>query len=316
MLNLIKNFKNNNVFCLIGPTSVGKTFISIELYKYFPFEIISVDSALVYKYMNIGTDKPSLNKLKKYPHRLINIIDPKYFYSVNNFFLDVIKNIYEIIYIKKKTPLLVGGTMMYYNVLFNGLNILPSSNLNIRNYIEYLFIKYGNKYVYNILSKLDYCICKKIHYNDKYRIMRNLEIFLLSGKKISNLKNENKLKLNLNFIKIIILFDNNVNYKNLIKNRFYNMLKNNFKKEVLYLYNRGDLSINHSSIKCIGYKQMWLYLDNKINYVNMINQSINKTFLLVKNQFKWIKKWYSKSFIVYNNIYCLHNIINYIKILI
>ncbi len=316
MFNLIKNFNNNNVFCIIGPTLVGKSFISMELYKYFPFEIISVDSALVYKFMNIGTDKPSFNKLKKYPHRLIDIIDPKYFYSVNNFFFDVIKNIYEVIYINKKIPLLVGGTMMYYNVLFNGLNILPKSNLNIRNHIESLFIKYGNKYVYNILNKLDNNICKNIHFNDKYRIMRNLEIYLLSGKKISFLKNKSKLKLDLNFIKIVLLFDHDINYINLIKKRLYRMLNKNFKNEVLYLYNRGDLNINNSSIKCIGYKQMWLYIDNKINYINMINEIINKNLLLIKNQFKWIKKWYNNSYIVYNNIYCLKNIINYIESLI
>ncbi len=312
----MKNFENNNVFCIIGPTSVGKSFISMKLYEYFPFEIISVDSALVYKFMNIGTDKPSINELKLYNHRLINIIDPKYFYSVNNFFFDVVKNIYEIIYIKKKIPLLVGGTMMYYNVLFNGLNLLPDSNIRIRNHIEYLFKKYGNRYVYNILKRLDFNISKNIHFNDKYRIIRNLEIFISSGKKISYLKNKPKFKLNLNFIKIILLFDEKINYKLKIKNRFYNMLNNNFKKEVLFLYKRGNLNINNSSIKCIGYKQMWLYLDNKINYIDMINESINRTILLVKKQLQWIKKWYNNSYVIYNNKLCFNKIRNYINFLI
>ncbi len=307
--------KLNNIFCLIGPTAVGKSLISIELCKLFPFEIISVDSALIYKYMNIGTDKPNKKILKNIPHYLIDIIDPKEIYSVNNFFFDILNSIYKIIYINKKIPLLVGGTMMYYNVLFNGLWILPSSNIRIRNHIKLLFSKYGNKYVFNILKKIDLNISNYIHYNDKYRIMRNLEIFMNSGKKVSFLKNNFKFNLNFNFIKIIILFENN-DYKNKIINRFYYMLENGLENEVNYLYNRKDLNINKPSIKCIGYRQMWLYLDSKISYIDMIKDSILKNFLLVKNQIKWIKKWINTSFIVYNNKNCLNIIKNYIKSLI
>ncbi len=307
--------KLNNIFCLIGPTAVGKSLISIELCKLFPFEIVSVDSALIYKYMNIGTDKPSDKILNNINHYLINIIDPKDIYSVSNFFFDIINIIYKIIYLKKKIPLLVGGTMMYYNILFNGLWILPNSNFRFRKHIELLFNRYGNKYVYNILKKVDYDISKNISINDKYRIMRNLEIFINSGKKISLLKKKNKFNLSFNFIKIIILFENN-NYKNNIINRFYYMLDNGFEKEVNYLYNRNDLNINKPSIKCIGYKQMWLYLDSKISYIDMIKDSINKTFILVKNQLKWIKKWINNSLIVYNNKNCLNLIKDYIKFLI
>ncbi len=307
--------KLNNIFCLIGPTAVGKTIISIELCKLFPFEIISVDSALIYKYMNIGTDKPSKKILNDINHYLVNIIDPKEVYSVNNFFFDILNSIYKIIYLKNKIPLLVGGTMMYYNVLFNGLWILPDSNFRIRKHIKLLFNRYGNKYVYNILKKIDYDVSKSIHINDKYRIMRNLEIFMHSGKKVSLLKNNLKFNLNFNFIKIIILFKDN-NYKHKIINRFYYMLSSGFEKEVNYLYNRKDLNINKPSMKCIGYKQMWLYLDSKISYEDMIKDTISKTFILVKNQLKWIKRWYNNSFIVYNNKNCLKIIKNYIKFLI
>ncbi len=312
-----EEFIKNNIFCIVGPTSIGKSNISIELCKSFPFEIISVDSALIYKYMNIGTDKPSCDILNIYPHRLINIIDPKDIYSVNNFFFDVKKHLYDIIYIKKKIPLLVGGTMMYYNVLFNGLFILPPNNYKIRKYINILFNKYGNKYVYNILKNIDYNISKNIHYNDKYRIIRNLEIFISSGKKITELKNKFKYNLNYNFIKILILFDKNIDFRKNIKYRFLNMLENGFEKEVYFLYKRKDLNINKPSIKCIGYKQMWLYFDNKLKYKDMINNSILETIYLVKKQLQWIKKWYYNSFIVYKNNYCLNNIKNYIiKLLI
>ncbi len=279
------------VFCILGPTGIGKSLISMKLCEIFPFEIISVDSALVYKDLNIGVNKPSKDELKLFTHYLINIKDPKDYYSVNNFFFDIKEILYKIIFIRKKIPLLVGGTMMYYNVLFNGLNLLPDPNINIRKYINYLFTIYGSKYVFNILKNIDYKSSCKLHYNDKYRIMRYLEIYFITGKKISFLKQNNKLKLNYNFIKLIIFPSNISLLHKTIKIRFFNMLKNGFKNEVKKLYYRSDLNINSPFMKCIGYKQMWLYLDNKISYVEMINISINKTIYLVKKQLTWLKKF-------------------------
>ncbi len=295
-------FNNNNVFCLLGPTTVGKSDISLRLIKLFSFEIVSIDSALIYKFMDIGTDKPSINNLKLFKHKLVNILDPKNIYTLNKFFSDINKILYKIIYVKKKIPLLVGGTMMYYNILFEGLSLLPSSNNYVRQYIKFLIKQYGNFFVYNMLKTLDNKVALKIHFNDTYRIIRNLEIFICSGGyKSSFLKKKLKFKLNLNFIKIIILFKDIQNYVICIKNRFYNMLKLGFKKEVLRLYNRSDLNINSPSIKCIGYYQMWLYLDFKISYCNMIKNSIKSTKYLVKKQLKWLKRWYKKSFIVYRD---------------
>ncbi len=305
-------FKNNkNVFCILGPSGIGKSYISMELCDLLPFEIISVDSVLIYKYLNIGTDKPSNENLKKYSHKLINILDPKEYYSVNNFFYDVKKEINNI-YNNKNIPLLVGGSMMYYNVLFNGLYLLPKSNFNIRRYINLLFKVYGNKYVYNLFKKIDLLSSKKIHYNDKYRIIRNLEVFFISRKNINYLK-KNKINLNFNFHKIILLPFNKNNLFISIKNRFYNMLKLGFENEVLYLYNRGDLNINMSSIKSIGYRQMWLYLQKKISYNQMIEYTISNNIYLVKKQITWLKKWFNSYIIIidnYNN--CIKKIYNYI----
>ncbi len=306
-----------NIFCILGPTGIGKSLISMKLCDLLPLEIISVDSALIYKYLNIGTCKPSEQELIKYPHKLINILDPKEIYSVSSFFFDVINEIKNIYY-NNKIPLLVGGTMMYYNILFNGLYILPKGNFYLRKYIDLLFNKYGSIYLYNLLYKIDYLSSIKIHYNDKFRIKRNLEIFLSTKKNVTYFKKNKKKKLNnINIYKIIILPNNKFDLINSIKNRFYNMLNIGFEDEVLWLYNRGDLNINMPSIKCIGYKQMWMYIQNKISYNKMIDDTINKTIYLIKKQYSWLKKW-KNSYIVrlnnYNN--CIKNVFNFINRLI
>ncbi len=313
----ISKFKKK-IFCILGPTGIGKSNISMELSNIFPFRIISVDSASIYKYMNIGTAKPSINELLIYPHKLIDILDPKESYSVFNFIKDFKNSINDIYHIDKKIPLLVGGTMMYYNILFNGLNILPKSNFLIREKIQNLFSIYGCKYVHNILSNIDYEYSKVVHFNDRYRIIRAIEVFLISGKKISYLKKKKKKKIDLDIYKFILLpLNKNFLIKN-IEKRFYLMLFNGFEEEVYYLYNRGDLNINMSSIKCIGYKQMWLYLDNKIDYTTMINSSIKDTILLVKHQLTWLRKFSSNSYVIEFDNYknCINKIYNLIKFLI
>lgn len=244
------------IFCILGPTGIGKSRIAMELCKILPLELVSVDSGLIYRDLNIGTAKPSNLELKYFHHRLINIIDPSDYYSVKNFFIDLIKELNDIIYIKKKIPLLVGGTMMYFNVLFNGLYLLPKSNYKIRSYINNLFCEFGVKYLYNILKIIDFSMYKNIHLNDKYRIIRNLEVFLITKKNISYFKNINKLNLNFDIYKIIILPSDKNELIKIVKNRFYKMLSSGFEDEVLNLYIRKDLNINKSFIKCIGYKQM------------------------------------------------------------
>ncbi len=297
--------KNNipKIFCILGPTGIGKSYIAMELCKILPIEIISVDSGLIYRDLNIGTAKPNNLELKCFPHRLVNIINPNECYSVKNFFIDLIYELNDIIYVKKKIPLLVGGTMMYYHVLFNGLYLLPKSNNSVRYYINSLFDKFGNNYVYNILKKIDFDSCKSIHLNDKYRIMRNLEVFYITKKNVSYFKNINKLHLDFNIFKIIILPESKNKLFEMVINRFYKMLSIGFEDEVLGLYNRNDLDINKTSIKCIGYRQMWLYLDSKISYFDMIRETINSTIILIKKQLTWLKKWSNSFTIIYNNNY-------------
>ncbi len=303
------------VFCILGPTGIGKTLMIMELYNLLPFpiEIISVDSGLIYRDMNIGTAKPSKKELFIYPHKLVNILDPKQSYSVSNFFYDVKKEIY-CAFLNKKIPVLVGGTMMYYNVLFNGLYDIPSINSNIRNYITNLFNKYDCKSIYNFFKKIDYDSAKNIHFNDKYRIIRNLEVFFSTKKNMSFYKKK-KVFIEFNIYKIIILYKNKNKLFLNIKNRFLNMLNIGFEKEVRNLYNRKDLNINMSSMKRIGYNQMWLYFDKKISYKQMINLSIKNTNYLVKKQITWLKKWlkFSKVIYFYNYNSCINKIYKFIK---
>ncbi len=303
----------SKIFCILGPTNIGKSFISMELSNFFPLEIISVDSGLIYRYMNIGTDKPSKEQLNKVPHKLIDILDPKECYSVSNFFLDVKREVNLILNINRNIPLLVGGNMMYYNVLFNGLFELPESNNKMRIYIKMINNFYGSRYLYNILNEIDFNYAKLLHYSDTYRIMRALEVFGISGKKISILKRSKK-KLNFNIIKFVILPKNKNILINSINNRFIRMLKNGLEEEVYNLYTRGDLNINMPSIKCIGYKQMWLYFQNKISYLDMINSSIGSTICLMKKQFTWINK-INNSYFIYLDSYksCVNKIVNLIK---
>ncbi len=299
---MIINKNIPKIFCILGPTGIGKSRIAMELCKILPLELISVDSGLIYRDLNIGTAKPSYLELKYFPHRLVNIINPNDCYSVKKFFIDLIKELNDIIFIKKKIPLLVGGTMMYFNIIFNGLYLLPKSNYKIRSYINYLSVKFGCNYLYNILKIIDFSMYKNIHLNDKYRIIRNLEVFLMTKKNISYFKNINKLSLNFNIYKIIILPQNKNELIKIIKSRFYKMLSSGFEDEVFNLYMRKDLDINKPSIKCIGYKQMWLYIDKKISYIEMINKTISSTIFLIKKQLTWLKKWPDGFKIIYNGL--------------
>lgn len=190
MLNL------NPIISIYGPTNSGKTSLAIELSEKIPSEIISVDSVQIYKEANIGSNKPEQNILNKYPHHLIDFIDPKDFYSVGKFKKDA-KNLISEIDQKDKHSILTGGTMMYFYSLFNGLADLPEKNAQIRKKIDGQERRYGLKFLYEQLNESDPQSAEKIHENDRQRIKRALEVFMISGKTINQLKNkesENILK--------------------------------------------------------------------------------------------------------------------------
>ncbi|ACL30355.1 tRNA (adenosine(37)-N6)-dimethylallyltransferase MiaA [Buchnera aphidicola] len=282
----------------MGPTACGKSQLAICLRKYLSIELISVDSALIYRGMDIGTDKPSFSDLYNHPHRLLNIKDPVENYSAAEFQKDVLREIDEIIKLGK-IPCLVGGSMFYYNVLLHGLSILPPSNIKLR---EYLIQKsYEKNYLYKKLKLIDPISASRIHKNDFQRLIRALEIFYLSGKSLTELKKKNNYKLPYNIFQFAIIPPNKEWLNNKIELRIKKMLMLGFQKEVEILFLRGDLHKNLPSIRCIGYRQMWEYLEYKNSYKDMFNKTIHATRKLAKHQLTWLKNWKNINKIEYHS---------------
>ncbi|XBC37650.1 MAG: tRNA (adenosine(37)-N6)-dimethylallyltransferase MiaA [Buchnera aphidicola (Meitanaphis microgallis)] len=298
---IIKRVISDNplVIFLMGPTACGKSELAMQLRQLIPVELISVDSALIYREMNIGTAKPTDLELLHHPHYLINIKDPTEKYSVGEFQKDALEKI-AYIFSVGKIPLLVGGTMFYFRTLLEGLPQLPPAHRNIRLFL-YSMHKRNKKVLYNILKKIDFESAKRVHPNDLQRILRVLEVFLVSGTTLTELT---KLK-NYNFpykvIQFSIMPKNQEWLMNSIRARFEKMLSLGFQNEVEYLLNRGDLNINLSSMHCVGYQQMWNYLMRNLSYDDMIHQSIVATKRLAKNQLTWLKCWKNLHKFVNNN---------------
>ncbi|QIQ41557.1 MAG: tRNA (adenosine(37)-N6)-dimethylallyltransferase MiaA [Buchnera aphidicola (Aphis urticata)] len=294
----IKIFKSKKpiIFFLMGLTGCGKSKLAIYLRKYLPIEIISVDSALIYRDMDIGTDKPNYWDLKMHPHRLLNIKDPSEIYSVAEFRKDAYKEIQSILKLGK-IPLLVGGTMLYYHVLLYGLSNLPPANFEIRQYLLEK-VKCNQYFLYEQLNLIDPISANNIHKNDFQRLLRALEIFYISGKTLTSLKNNMLNKLPYNIIQFSILPKSKEWLYEQIESRVKKMLILGFQKEVENLFYRGDLNKQLPSIRCIGYRQMWAYLENQINYEDMILKIIFSTRKLAKHQLTWLKKWKNVYFLV------------------
>ncbi|VFP81654.1 tRNA dimethylallyltransferase [Buchnera aphidicola (Cinara curvipes)] len=280
------------VFFLMGPTAVGKSSLALKIKKKFPeIELLSVDSKLVYKGLDIGTDKPNKKDLKENLHRLINIKSPKEIYSAVDFYKDSVKEIKNILKFGK-IPLLVGGTMFYFKLLLNGFAYLPPSNPLIRKYIfEEICLKKKKK-LFDILKKIDPDSSKKIHMNDIQRVLRAVEIFFVSGGfSRSKLIKSIHVKLPYKIFQFgLIPYRKDILY-NKIEKRFYNMLNNGFEEEVRNLYKIKNLNSSFPSINSIGYRQMWFYLKNKCTYQEMIDNTIKSTRKLVKHQLTWLNNW-------------------------
>ncbi|ALD15491.1 tRNA delta(2)-isopentenylpyrophosphate transferase [Buchnera aphidicola (Aphis glycines)] len=280
----------------MGLTGCGKSKIAIYLRKYLPIEIISVDSALIYRDMDIGTDKPNHLDLQMHPHRLLNIKDPAEVYSVAEFRKDAYQEIENILGLGR-IPLLVGGTMLYYHVLLYGLSNLPPANFEIRKYLLNK-VKYNQYFLYEQLNIIDPISANNIHKNDYQRLLRALEIFYISGKTLTSLKNNRLNKLPYNIIQFSILPKSKEWLYKKIEIRVKKMFVLGFQKEVESLFFRGDLNKELPSIRCIGYRQMWEYLEHKTNYEEMFSKIVFSTRKLAKNQLTWLKKWKNIYFLI------------------
>ena len=277
---------------LMGPTASGKTDLAIQLRQQLPVEVISVDSALIYRGMDIGTAKPSKAELALAPHRLINICDPAESYSAANFRTDALREMQEIS-AQGKIPLLVGGTMLYYKALLEGLSPLPSADDKVRSEIEAKAALIGWGGLHQELSKIDPISAQRINPNDSQRINRALEVFYLTGKTLTQLTAQKGEALPYDILQFAIAPEQREVLHLRIEQRFHKMIELGFQQEVEKLYRRPDLNENLPSIRCVGYRQMWEYLRGDYDHDEMVFRGICATRQLAKRQITWLRGWTS-----------------------
>ena len=275
---------------LMGPTASGKTALAIALRQKLPVDIISVDSALIYRGMDIGTAKPDATEQSLAPHRLIDILDPALPYSAADFRRDAL-NAMEEITAAGRIPLLVGGTMLYFKALLEGLSPLPSANPDVRAEIEKKAAEQGWEAIQKELALVDPVAAQRIHPNDPQRLSRALEVYLISGKTMTELTKISGESLPYDVYQFAIApKDRNVLHQR-IEARFKQMLTCGFEDEVKSLYERGDLHEDLPSVRCVGYRQMWSYLSGEIDYDEMVYRGICATRQLAKRQITWLRGW-------------------------
>ena len=277
---------------LMGPTASGKTDLAIQLRQQLPVEVISVDSALIYRGMDIGTAKPSKAELALAPHRLIDICDPAESYSAMNFRHDALREMRDIT-AQGKIPLLVGGTMLYYKALLEGLSPLPSADEKVRSEIEAKAALIGWGGLHQELSKIDPISAQRINPNDSQRINRALEVFYLTGKTLTELTAQKGEALPYDILQFAIAPEQREVLHLRIEQRFHKMIELGFQQEVEKLYRRPDLNENLPSIRCVGYRQMWEYLRGDYDHDEMIFRGICATRQLAKRQITWLRGWTS-----------------------
>ncbi|KEY91437.1 tRNA dimethylallyltransferase [Candidatus Photodesmus blepharus] len=298
----------------MGPTSSGKTNLAIRLHKFFSVKIISVDSALIYKGMDIGTGKPNQEELALAPHKLIDILDPSEVYSASDFYHDALSAMNEII-IEKKIPLLVGGSMFYYKVLLEGLSVLPSNNSEIRQQILQDASTLGWCELYRQLRDIDPISAERIHRNDVQRLSRALEVYRISGKTLTELTQKRGKGLPFRVKQFAIAPKKRTDLHRRIELRFRKMIRDGFEDEVRVLYSRKDLHRDLPSIRCVGYRQMWEYLDGNCNFDEAVFYGICATRRLARKQISWLRGWNDLTWLDSENIEeALETVLNAIEL--
>ncbi len=277
------------VIFLTGPTATGKTDLAIEIANRFPVELVSVDSALIYRDMNIGTAKPDAELLARVPHFLIDIIDPAEFYSAWHFVQDA-RELIKQVNQRGKVPLLVGGTMMYYHALENGLNELPDADPFIRAKLDHEASEIGWVAMHKKLAAIDPISASRIKSGDTQRIQRALEVFEISGQSLSDLQHKPSEGIDMEVTRLILNADDRSELHQRIEQRFHAMIEKGFIDEVADLKNQGDLNLDMPSMRCVGYRQIWQYLDGNLNRDELIYKSVVATRQLAKRQMTWLRK--------------------------
>ncbi|NQY86268.1 MAG: tRNA (adenosine(37)-N6)-dimethylallyltransferase MiaA [Colwellia sp.] len=284
------SIKQPPVICLMGPTASGKTALALALCDALPCDIVSVDSALIYQDMDIGTAKPTVEELAKYPHGLINLRDAAQSYSAADFCHDALAEI-EKIRANNRIPLLVGGTMMYFKSLIDGISPLPAANSDIRQQIAVEAEQSSWQAMHEQLQQVDSVSAKRIHPNDPQRITRALEVFRLTGNNLTQLTAIKGAKLDGDVLQFAITPQERSTLHARIELRYQQMIAQGFEQEVIKLKARGDLHDNLPSIRCVGYRQMWQYLNGEFDHKEMVFRGICATRQLAKRQLTWLRSW-------------------------
>ncbi|MBV7316748.1 tRNA (adenosine(37)-N6)-dimethylallyltransferase MiaA [Shewanella sp. NIFS-20-20] len=274
----------------MGPTASGKTSLAMALSQHHHCEIISVDSALIYRTMDIGTAKPTAAELALAPHHLVDILEPTQSYSAADFSADALRLIEDILS-RGKTPLLVGGTMMYFKALLEGLSPLPSANEEIRKQILREAEQQGWQALHDELVRIDPVAGARIHPNDPQRLSRAIEVFRISGKSLTELTQTKAPALPYDVVQFAIAPSQRHELHSLIEQRFDIMMSHGFIDEVIKLKSRPDLHLDLPSMRCVGYRQCWQYLDGEFSEATMREKAIAATRQLAKRQLTWLRGW-------------------------
>ncbi len=274
----------------MGPTASGKTTLALQVAQALNCEIISVDSALVYRGMDIGTAKPTLQERGAVAHHLIDILDPAQAFSTGQFRARALAAMQDISE-RGKIPLLVGGTMLYFHALLHGLAELPAGNAAVREMLDRQAAEHGWQALHRRLAEVDPESAQRIHPNDPQRIQRALEVYQLSGKPLTDLIREGQQQtIPYKIIKLVIAPEHRPVLHEMIARRFRQMLEQGLLEEVEALFRRGDLTLAMPSIRAVGYRQVWSYLEGEHDFQTMTEKAIIATRQLAKRQFTWLRR--------------------------
>ncbi len=274
---------------LMGATATGKTDLAVAIAESYPVELISVDSAMVYREMNIGTAKPEPELLERVPHFLVDIINPDESFSAWEF-VEKTRALMHDIQQRGKVPLLVGGTMLYFNALEFGLNQLPQADADVRSKLAAMASEIGWSAMHDRLARVDPQIAERIKPGDSQRIQRALEVYELTGQPLSTLQQQQSEAFHGNPLRLILAAEDRAALHERIEKRFRVMLEQGFVREVEALRARGDLNLEMPSMRCVGYRQIWQYLDGELSYEAMVSKGTAATRQLAKRQITWLRK--------------------------
>ena len=298
----VQSFKRPSAICLMGPTASGKTALTLDLAQTLPCTIISVDSAQVYRGMDIGTAKPDAETLARVPHHLIDMLEPEEAYSAARFRKDALALMSDIID-EGRIPLLTGGTMLYFKTLLYGIDDLPAANPAVRDAIERQAREQGWEAVHRRLAVVDPETAARLHPGDRQRVQRALEVYLVSGKPLSQWQRHGRAAaqkqpgasyagdLPCHIVTLALAPHSREALHDRIAARFLEMLEGGLVEEVRALRRRGTLHPDLPAIRAVGYRQVWSYLDGELDYQQMVERGIIATRQLAKRQLTWLRSW-------------------------